>query len=576
MKKYIATLLIIALISPFLLPFSVEAAPSDHSGTHSVSDDSTLSPDADDMEELFACMDASDEAWNEYMFGLAQDAQILATWTLENPDVVAASVLYDWLPSGSLEALPLAAQDWIENKKLSAADIENYSVDQVDDYSTWLNDSFIFTVDSKTGEIVAQIKDSAKDISKTINDAVIEINRNNMILYQTQSIEDIDKFILWDEYSYNGQWFDYTKSNVTNLITSNFSDEDYPLYFERSTSVFGIVSLSNIKNEFNCDGFVCKYNWSAFLERFSAFQSNGYLNNLNGQEVSAGFIVYGSSRLFDNQNDFKVFKTGNILSQPFSAYAYGYSQYRPTMIRSQSCIISQDGSPMIFFKDSAAYLDFYSNKMMIPYDFNGQNVNYSDLLNNLDKSALASADSLSEIYSLLNDSIAQSIQDAADRLLSTNQWLKKIYNKVEDWKKEWNIRNVVSTLTDIVGAVDDLIDIQHEVARLMNNTITGPVVDNIESMVEDATLASTLKSRFPFCLPIALIGTVDYISSFEAKPLTFSISSNALGVPINFNFDYEDIPGNQIATLIVRSFIFLLFAFGMYRLTLKIIDIGKD
>ena len=567
-KKIVASMLLVTIIF-LMIPFESFASPSGNPGSHSVSDDDVLSPDADDMEELYDCMDAADSAWNEYMFSLAQDANTLATWTLQNPDVVAASILYDWLPSGALEALPKAAEDWINQKKLSYSDIENMDSTSQDDYAQWLNDSFIFTVDSNTGEIVAQIKDSAKDISQTINDAVIEINRNNMILYQTQSIDDIDKFLKWEDYRDNDNYYPMSKQGVINIITSKFTDNDYPLYFSRSTSSFGVVSLSNIQNEYNCDGFVCRTNWSAFLERFNAFQSNGYLNNLNGQEITSSFYVYADGRKFEDINVFKK-RDDNSLTQPFIAYAYSYSEYRPDMIRQQSCIISLDGSPMIFFKDSASYLDFYSNKMLIPYDFNGQNVNYSDMLNNLDKSALASATSLNEIYSLLNDSIAQSIQDAVDRLTTNNEWLKKIYKDLHDFKKEWNLRNFFSTLTDIVGAVDDLLSINRELMRLVNNQIDSEVIDDIEGIIHNTSLLAHIKSKFPFCIPIALVGTVDYISSFEPMPLKFSISSNALGVPLCFNFDYESIPGHTTVTVIVKSFIFLIFAFGMFKLTLNI------
>ena len=567
MKKYVSTLLIIVFLAPFLIPFSIKAAPYSEPvggwGDNTSNNKIEINGDPDAFNNYWK---ESYESISEPIFEVARNSGYAL---IDLGDYTVEGLSYLWyyaMPSGWKESLPqglIDAADDIANNYI------NGTKQQQEDF---IERNFIIS-----GNSIVFNNPDYDEVLKSFSNAIVNTAENSMILYQTQSIDDIDKFILWDEYYFNGQWYDFTKSNVTELITSNFTDEDYPLYFVHSTSSIGIVSLSNISGEFSCDGLVNNNNWSDFLERFKAFQSNGYLNNLNGQEVTANFDVYACGRLFNSlHNDFKTIYSGSVLSNPFRASAYSYSEYRPTMIRNQSCIISQDGSPMIFFKDTESYLNFINNKAIIPFDFQGSNIDYTDFFNNLDQDALNIADSLSEIYDVLNDAVVKGLQDAVDRLTTTNQWLKKIYNKVDDWKKEWNIRNVVSTLTDIVGALDDLIDIQHEVARLMNNTITGPVVDNIESMIEDATLASTIRSRFPFCIPLRMVSTITFLSSYEVKPLNFSVSSNALGFPFNFTFNYESIPGHAIGTLIVRSFIFLAFLFGLYKLTIRIVEaLGK-
>ena len=568
MKKNISILLIISLLIVYLLPLTAYASPLNDDGDD-VSD-YPISVSGDDIEELYKAMDASDAVWNDYMFSLGRDANQLFTWLGDNPDTVLMSIINDWVPGEIIEQLPNGWQEYIESKSISISDLEADPT-LLDNKVDYLNDYFKFYYD-KNNQLVAEIKDNNKVMMQSISNAIIQTQESSMLLYQTYSLEEIDKFLLWDEYeNLSGSYVPMSKNGIIDMVTSTFTESDYPLLYQRWTSSSSFVSLSNVANDYDIDGFICSSHWDVFSQFFSTFQNNGYVNAYNGREITPIFTLFSNGRSFTNIHDFKRIDKRN-LSNPFSVPAYSYSEWRPNVaIRGQSCIISNDGAPIIFFKDTESYLNFYSNKYVIPYDFNGSNIDYTDFFNNLDKSALEVAHSIQDIYALLNDAVVNGLQDAVDRITTTNQWLKKIYNDLHDFKKEWNLRNLFSTLTDIVGVVDDLLDINRELMRIMDNTINNQVIDDTLGFIENTTLMGTIKSRFPFCIPIALVGTIDYISSFEPKPIEFTVRTDAFQVPIEFTFSYEDIPSHETITLIVKSFVFIIFGFGMFKLTLKII-----
>lgn len=549
MKKFISTLLIFVFLFPFLIPFTVAAAPLRDDlipGDVLVSSNGVTYYPVGDGKGSYQYVPI-DDLTKKLTSSTGNSFKKFGKALLNGFEHGYGTVIYALKPESSYSEFDkdcVALIDKAYNGSATVSDVNE-----------------IFTISDNQ----LTIKDSFQvNINNIVEQASDEID-SNMILYQTFSVNDAHKFL---------NHVSATQSNFDDLL-SNFDFNDYPLAFSRWNGDLSLLSLSNIGvDKVTCDGLILSSgNWSGFVQYFDTFQNAGYLNNVSG--VSAcHFKVYAGGKLYEHtSSDFKHFYTSNSssFSNPLTVPVNIYLQYSD-FIRQQTCIFTLDGSPMIFFKDSASYLNFWNNKYVVPYDFQNSNIDYSDFFNNLDQDALDIADNLSDIYDVLNNAVVEGLQDAVDRLTTTNQWLKKIYNKVDDWKKEWNLRNMFSTLTDIVGALDDLLDIQHEVASLLDNRITGPVIDNIQDMVEDATIASTLRSRFPFCIPIRMVDTISYLSSYEAKPLNFSVSSNALGFPFNFNFDYEDIPGNQIATLIVKSFIFLGFVFGLYKLTIRIIE----
>lgn len=560
-KKIVASVLLVTIIF-LMIPFDSFASPNyDPVGGW-----------GDSTSDNFPEVGGDPEAWNNYwkesyesfaepIFDICRNAGYALTEFDEGAEAAAAYIYYYLMPSGVIEDYaPPALVDSLEaikNKWIEGTDQEKQE---------FIKSNFIISNNK-----VVLVNNDIKDAINWLGNQTVEKAENSMLLYQTYSLDEIDKFLLWEDYeNLSGSYVPMSKNGVIDMVTSTFSDNDYPLLFQRWTSSSSFVSLSNIANEYDIDGFVCSSHWDTFSQFFSTFQNNGYVNAFNGQEIISMFTLFSNGRNLTNIHDYKRIDKRN-LNNPFSVPAYSYSEWRPNVaIRGQSCIISNDGAPIIFFKDTESYLNFYDNKGIIPYDFNGSSIDYTDFFNNLDKSALDSAESLSDIYAILDDTIAKGLQDAVDRLTTNNEWLKKIYKDLHDWKKDWNIRNIFSTLTDIIGAVDDLLSINRELMRLVNNQIDSEVIDDIEGIIHNTSLLAHIKSKFPFCIPIALVSTADYISSFEPMPLKFSISSNSLGVPLYFNFDYEEIPGHTTVTVIVKSFIFLIFAFGMFKLTLNI------
>ena len=173
---------------------------------------------------------------------------------------------------------------------------------------------------------------------------------------------------------------------------------------------------------------------------------------------------------------------------------------------------------------------------------------------------------LSYLKQLVDKDYTQTVQDSGG-------WLEKMNNNLEEMLeqlkaiKRWSAIDAVASSADAVADWISLID------DLLSDVETGAdsVVLALSSAFDGAV--SAMKVKFPFSLPWDIIAIVNIFSAEPETPvfkLPLHIDS------LSYNYDLVvDMEKFSIVSKVSRTFLSVLYALGLIKLSSKFIDIKK-